>query len=80
MFSGGKAVRANRHTSRLPDDEILRRGYAALGRPYCPMTANCEHLVSEVLGLEHGSPQLRAAFAFGCLALVLGLAVRSRAA
>jgi hypothetical protein len=80
VFSEGRPIRADRHTSRLPHDEILRRGYGALGRPYRPLTANCEHLVAEVLGLEHGSPQLRTAFAFGCLALGLGLAIRSRAA
>ncbi len=80
-FAGGRPLRAETRRPRLPEAEMLRRGHALLGRPYRLVTANCEHLIAEVLGHDGGSPQLRAWAAAGCLVLVAGLAaVRARRA
>ncbi len=66
-FAGGEKVRVDRTKTCFSEDEILNRGYALLGRPYDPVSSNCEHLISEVLGTNEGSPQLRAFIVIGVM-------------
>ena len=78
IFAQGKKIRIKKTKTRLSEKEIFHRGYALMGKPYDPVFFNCEHLLSDVLGTGRGSPQLRAFLAFGFVAVVGILALRSR--
>ena len=70
-FANGREVSIRSVSTKFSPNEVYQRGLARRGDGYRLIDSNCEHLVSDVLGLKDGSPQLR--FAIACLVIVGGI-------
>ncbi len=69
-FAGGREVRNEKLCGDFPPHVIISRARSFLGTKYDLLNWNCDHLVTEALGLNRESPQLQATVAV--LALTLG--------
>lgn len=70
QFAGGAKVSVEKQATKFSNIEIWQRSQARLNQGYCPLTYNCEHFVSDLLGLNKGSPQLQG-FVIGALFLFI---------
>jgi len=72
-------VRYLGYPGRVHPLEVVRRARRLIGNPYRALTANCEHFVSGVHGMQPSSPQLRdgaakAGMVGGAIAIIVAAA------
>ena len=58
VFCDGKPYRIQSRNTKRSHEQIRSAVDKQIGKPYHWQTNNCEHFVSEALGLNEGSPQL----------------------
>lgn len=78
-FSEGKPVSVRTRPTKRNEMEIIAESEKRMGNPYSALKSNCEDFVSDVLGLNEGSPQRVAWGVIGAIGL-LAFLTRSRAA
>jgi hypothetical protein len=79
-FSNGRSVWIERPAQSCQEaNAIVSRAESQFGRPYHLLTFNCEHFVTQALGLEAESKQLQQCALTAALGLTLALALASGA-
>ena len=56
-FSDGKKITIRKRETKFTAKQIQKRARQRLGTPYKLTSTNCEDFISDVLGLNEGSPQ-----------------------
>lgn len=76
-FSSGRTIRpSNRYQSQKPAWQVVQDAYAKIGTPWS-LGYNCQHFVSDVLGLARRSHDMEAITLITSL-IVLGIIFRQR--
>lgn len=75
-FASGKPIQDRGYRGNLPPLSIVANARAQIGRPYCVLSNNCDHLVREAQGLKRESSQLQTWVAAGLLVATAVLIAR----